>query len=205
MRRDWLSIVEELSFWPDNGYFFYEKDEKTGLNRPELRQQSRRGRHFFVNYQLAKLVHNLAFTKKGPLFKPARAACLYLAGSRFAQWLTRFEHIAKFLAFGCQNCGDCTLAELTFLCPQSGCAKYLLNGPCGGSRNGWCEVYPGRKRCLYVKLYERAEKDGITRNWQKGYVPPRNWALNNSSSWVNFFQGKDHTGTTAKDPPGDDG
>ena len=65
------------------------------------------------------------------------------------------EHLIKFLLFACQDCGDCTLTSLGFLCPQSRCAKYLLNGPCGGSRDGWCEIYPGRRRCLYVKAYER--------------------------------------------------
>ena len=177
----------------------YEKDEKTGLNRSDPRRDYYRPIHYFVNYEFAKLVHNLAFSEQGALYKPAKAVCLSLAESRFAGWLCNFEHIAKFLAFGCQNCGDCTLAELAFLCPQSGCAKYLLNGPCGGSLDGWCEVYPGQKRCLYVKLYERAKKDGITGNWKEGYVPPRNWALNNSSSWVNFYRGKDHAGPSVRE------
>jgi methylenetetrahydrofolate reductase (NADPH) len=195
MLENWADFVDELSFWPDDGYFFYEKDPESGLNLPQAKQEHYRPQYYFVNYEFAKTVHNLAFRENGLLYKIASKICLYLSETGFASFLANFEHIAKFLVFGCQNCGDCTLAELAFLCPQSGCAKYMLNGPCGGSRDGWCEVYPGKKRCLYVKLHERAKKDGITENWRSGYVPPRNWALNNSSSWVNFYSSKDHTGT----------
>lgn len=201
LEKDWLSFIDELSFWPASGYFLYRRDHESGLNATSPnRQYHHRPKRYFVNYELSKQIHNLAFSEQGVLFEPARTVCLYLAKTRFARWLSNFEHIAKFIAFGCQNCGDCTLAELAFLCPQSGCAKYLLNGPCGGSRDGWCEVYPGKKKCLYVRLYDRAKKDGITENWQRGYVPPRDWELNNSSSWVNFYRKKDHAGTSDWEP-----
>jgi methylenetetrahydrofolate reductase (NADPH) len=103
------------------------------------------------------------------------------------------EHLIKFLFFACQDCGDCTLTSLGFLCPQSRCAKYLLNGPCGGSRDGWCEIYPGRRRCLYVKAYERLAPWKKEEQFKFGFIPPRNWKLTNSSSWINFFADKDST------------
>ena len=40
----------------------------------------------------------------------------------------------------CQGCGDCVLAYTGGICPVSRCAKRLLNGPCGGSKNGKCET-----------------------------------------------------------------
>ena len=40
----------------------------------------------------------------------------------------------------CQACGQCILASTAGICPISRCAKRLLNGPCGGSTNGKCEI-----------------------------------------------------------------
>lgn len=40
----------------------------------------------------------------------------------------------------CQACGQCILAETGGICPVSRCAKRLLNGPCGGSTHGKCEI-----------------------------------------------------------------
>jgi len=40
----------------------------------------------------------------------------------------------------CQGCGQCILATTGGICPVSRCAKRLLNGPCGGSTNGTCEI-----------------------------------------------------------------
>ena len=40
----------------------------------------------------------------------------------------------------CQGCGTCILDQTGGICPIARCAKSLLNGPCGGSSNGKCEV-----------------------------------------------------------------
>lgn len=40
----------------------------------------------------------------------------------------------------CQACGQCILAHTGGICPVSRCAKRILNGPCGGSSNGKCEI-----------------------------------------------------------------
>jgi ferredoxin len=40
----------------------------------------------------------------------------------------------------CQACGTCILAQTGGICPVSRCAKRLLNGPCGGSTDGKCEI-----------------------------------------------------------------
>lgn len=40
----------------------------------------------------------------------------------------------------CQACGECILARTGGICPIARCAKRLLNGPCGGSTNGKCEI-----------------------------------------------------------------
>jgi methylenetetrahydrofolate reductase (NADPH) len=195
---DWAACQPDLNFWPDDAFYYFKRDEATTLNQrqPLVTTSPTAGR--LSGYGFTRRIHDLVFTPAGPLHTPAKKLCLFLAATRLAPGLAGLEHLIKFLAFHCQNCGDCSLAELAYLCPQSGCAKYLLNGPCGGSRDGWCEVYPGVKRCLYVRVYERLAAHGCFQEGGTALVPPRDWALNNTSSWVNFFSGRDHAGLRKK-------
>lgn len=59
----------------------------------------------------------------------------------------------------CSGCGDCILDQTVGICPVTRCAKGLLNGPCGGYRNGKCEVDPNRD-CAWVLIYERLKQRG---------------------------------------------
>lgn len=79
----------------------------------------------------------------------------------------------------CQQCGECELGKLAGICPLTQCAKGLLNGPCGGSRNGKCEADPERD-CAWILIYERLKKLGelnkfrMTRephDWSKAVRP----------------------------------
>jgi ferredoxin len=54
----------------------------------------------------------------------------------------------------CQACGNCVLATTGGICPVARCAKSLLNGPCGGSQRGVCEVNPETK-CAWQLIYDR--------------------------------------------------
>lgn len=190
MAADWPDFLPAFSCWPHDSYY-YQPGQGSALNsnEPRLRRKSAPSPH----YTLANAVHELAFVESGALYGLAAKLCRALAGGTGEKVLAPTEHLLKLLVFGCKNCGDCTLAELGFLCPQNGCAKYLLNGPCGGSRDGWCEVYPGRKKCLYVRIYQRLQAVDRDGSMQRGAVPPRDWALNETSSWLNFFLGRDHT------------
>ena len=73
----------------------------------------------------------------------------------------------------CHLCGDCVLGKTGGICPISRCAKSLVNGPCGGSRNGKCEVNP-ENPCAWIEIYNKLVelgqeyKIGITRE-DKGY------------------------------------
>jgi methylenetetrahydrofolate reductase (NADPH) len=191
--EDWRSCIKETSFWPEKAFWFFEKDIDSGLNLMKPNERAVGNTGLNLGYLLSHNIHKLAFTKSGLLYNPLKKFCLAVDRGLHCGSLCRIEHTIKAACFGCQNCGDCTLAELAYLCPQSGCAKYLLNGPCGGSRDGWCEVYPGMKRCLFVKVYERLKAAGIDAMMKEGVVPPRDWSLHNTSSWTNFFAGRDHT------------
>ena len=54
----------------------------------------------------------------------------------------------------CHLCGDCVLGKTGGVCPISRCAKSLVIGPCGGAKNGKCEVNP-ENDCAWILIYNR--------------------------------------------------
>ncbi|MCF8120123.1 MAG: methylenetetrahydrofolate reductase C-terminal domain-containing protein [Deltaproteobacteria bacterium] len=54
----------------------------------------------------------------------------------------------------CTQCGDCILGETGGICPVTACHKGLVNGPCGGTNNGKCEIDPD-KDCVWTLIYNR--------------------------------------------------
>ena len=59
----------------------------------------------------------------------------------------------------CKMCGDCVLGTTGGICPITQCAKSLVNGPCGGQKNGKCEVNP-ENDCAWIQIYKRLEQLG---------------------------------------------
>jgi hypothetical protein len=72
----------------------------------------------------------------------------------------------------CRACGDCVLGETGGICPVTVCAKGILNGPCGGTDHGKCEV-DQEKDCAWTLIYKRLDKMGKLDNIKKDF-PPRN-------------------------------
>lgn len=73
----------------------------------------------------------------------------------------------------CNQCGDCLLYMTGGLCPVTLCAKSLLNGPCGGTNDGKCEVDPTLD-CGWYLIYERLKR--LKRlDILKRYVFPKNF------------------------------
>jgi hypothetical protein len=75
----------------------------------------------------------------------------------------------------CTACGDCLLARMGGICPVTRCAKGLLNGACGGARNGKCEMDPA-KDCAWELIFQRLEKQGNL-DRLKEFRPARNYQL----------------------------
>jgi len=73
----------------------------------------------------------------------------------------------------CAQCGQCVLGETAGICPITRCHKGLLNGPCGGTNNGKCEVDKERD-CAWTLIYQRLEKQGRLDLMRK-YQPPKNY------------------------------
>ena len=54
----------------------------------------------------------------------------------------------------CSLCGDCIINETDAICPIARCPKGMLNGPCGGVKDGKCEVFP-EIDCVWINLYKK--------------------------------------------------
>lgn len=61
--------------------------------------------------------------------------------------------------FNCNLCGECYLNFTGGICPLTSCSKSLLNGPCGGAKDGKCEVSKGMD-CGWEKIYNKLVKSG---------------------------------------------
>ena len=73
----------------------------------------------------------------------------------------------------CLECGDCVLEFTGGICPIARCSKHLLNGPCGGSQDGKCEVNADIP-CAWQLIIERLTELGQLDRLEK-LVPPKNW------------------------------
>ena len=88
-------------------------------------------------------------------------------------FLGQVERVGMFNEY-CRMCGDCVLGATGGICPITKCAKSLVNGPCGGQKNGKCEVNP-ENDCAWIQIYNRLvaigqeDKLGQTRS-DKGYA-----------------------------------
>ncbi len=74
----------------------------------------------------------------------------------------------------CAGCGNCRLGEFAGICPLTRCAKRLMNGPCGGSRNGECEVREGLD-CAWQLIFDRAKSLGILDRFNS-IAPVQDWS-----------------------------
>jgi len=73
----------------------------------------------------------------------------------------------------CLGCGNCLLDMFAGICPISRCSKKLLNGPCGGSQNGKCEVN-AEIDCAWQLIIDRSKSFGQMERLIT-YVPPKDW------------------------------
>ncbi|MBM3694987.1 MAG: hypothetical protein FJW79_03515 [Actinobacteria bacterium] len=73
----------------------------------------------------------------------------------------------------CAACGECILGITAGICPIARCAKSLLNGPCGGSEAGHCEVSPDTP-CAWQLIHDRLQRLGVLDVLMQPQ-PPKNW------------------------------
>lgn len=85
--------------------------------------------------------------------------------------------IGKETGFGvfdeiCTQCGTCIIGETGGICPVTNCHKGLVNGPCGGTNFGKCEI-DVNKDCAWTLIYDRLTELGRIETMRK-YQKPRN-------------------------------
>ena len=85
--------------------------------------------------------------------------------------------VGKETAFGtfdeiCTQCGTCIIGETGGICPVTNCHKGLVNGPCGGTNHGKCEIDVD-KDCVWTLIYNRLNELGRLESMRK-YQRPRN-------------------------------
>jgi methylenetetrahydrofolate reductase (NADPH) len=204
--EDWKEFAREIRFSRPGEFFLLAEDPDTGLADPERLspdyEASRRagsgGLH--LGYRFSKWVHDVAFTP-GRGVAPL-ATRLYARAKDTAQGprvLRVVEHLSKGAMFACKDCGDCSLPEITFLCPESQCAKNQRNGPCGGTRDGLCEA--GEFECIWARAYERRRAEGTEEALVDHAPVIQDHALRGTSSWANTYLGRDHISARAKAAP----
>lgn len=186
-RKNWQDICEQVHIPMRGKWSLYKKTapEKAVCLHPGNRPG---------NLPVQKFLHNLLFSRTNLVSQGFARLCGLCDKHPLPRKIfTTWEKIIKEILFSCRMCGDCTLSKSTYLCPQSGCPKKLVNGPCGGSNNGHCEVFKDRL-CFYVKVYRRLDKSlTISDLASQPDLPPKDWALEGRSSWMFFFKGRDHT------------
>lgn len=84
----------------------------------------------------------------------------------------------------CTLCGECILNLTGGICPVTRCAKGILNGPCGGTNDGKCEV-DADKDCAWVLIHDRLKERGRL-DRIKTIFPPRDFSKGLSPHSVNL-------------------
>ena len=203
---DWQAVAKDLRFDRPGEFYMFEHDRDTGLSSDELSHsyvESKRRRQTDLpvpaRYRVSRQAHRWLFDPEAPLFGAGRA--LYERIESGPPALSRAAHLAEQAAkipmFNCRDCGDCSLPDIAYVCPESMCAKNQRNGPCGGTRDGLCEVYD--TECIWSQAYERLKAYGESDRMLDGPVVVKDNALNRTSAWANTFLGRDHN--TRRDLP----
>lgn len=80
----------------------------------------------------------------------------------------------------CQACGNCVLHLTGGICPVARCAKQLLNGPCGGSQDGNCEISKDIP-CVWQQIYDRLKAIGQLHRMEQ-FIPAKKWGRESRDS-----------------------
>lgn len=196
---DWKQFAREIRFSRPGEFFYYAEEPETGLadcsrlepGYAESLRTRRPNHNVTLDYRFSKWIHDRAFSPERALFRLGRRTFERAGDPRQGPPLLRLiEQASKAAMFRCQDCGDCSLPDIAFLCPESACAKNQRNGPCGGTRDGKCEV--AEFECIWAKAYDRLKAEGREQEMLAHAPVVQDQALRHTSSWGNTYRGLDH-------------
>jgi len=201
---DWKQFAREIQYPVTDEFYYFSRDDDTKLaDASRLDPEYERSlttrqptRHVTWVYRLSKWVHDLVFTPGRRFYRWGRAIYLSSSDSKQGPKLLRIvEHASKSVLFHCKDCGDCSLPEIAYLCPESACAKNQRNGPCGGTRDGKCEV--DDFDCIWCRAYERLKYEGREQELLDHAPTIQDESLRGTSSWANALLARDHSANRA--------
>jgi methylenetetrahydrofolate reductase (NADPH) len=195
--NDWKQFAREIQFSRPGEFFYYDANPVTGLANPE-REAPRppaSGRQVTMVYAISKLAHDTMFEVGKPVARLGASLCAHARDPMQGPAPMRaLEKLGKSVLYHCKDCGDCSLPDIAFLCPESQCAKNQRNGPCGGTREGGCEV-DGYGDCIWLRAYERLKHEGREEHMLDHAPVVQNQGLRGTSAWANLWLGRDHSAT----------
>lgn len=189
----WQEFLPAFDLPQPRGFYVFRNNSQTGLSGSQLNPVGSRSTAIDrIRYELLRGFHHLFFNFDSPLANLLARGSRWLDRRRWGRLLAHLlEAPIKFILLACQQCGDCGIAHVAFLCPESQCPKHCRNGPCGGSFKGRCEVRTERD-CVWYRAYQRMASAKNTGELMAACVPPRMWELNHTCSWLNFHLRRDH-------------
>jgi methylenetetrahydrofolate reductase (NADPH) len=206
---DWQVHARELSYGAPQGYYYYAPTSATPPTSASAtpsptetpRTEVVRTRKLMRVYGLSRLFHRLALTRDKGLYGILRRVMERRERKKGLHRRHGLEHLGKMVLYGCMDCGDCGLEAAIYTCPMTQCPKCQRNGPCGGSSEGWCEVYPGERYCIYFKAYHRLKKYNELEKLDRFITPPNNWEFFETSGWSNYTHERDNASKRIYLPP----
>lgn len=201
----WEEFLEEFASAPASPYYLFDDGDRFAAPASNVEREpdfNRTRRKFIISatFWATRLLHVLFFKEGTVGYRFMRMFSRFIEHRKFFyEIFSFFEKTTKKFLFSCRECDDCALFEMYYLCPESRCPKGMRQGPCGGSRvNGRCEVFEQNK-CVWDMVYWRAKNRGECEKLRY-IIPPRDWKLYETNSWVNYFLKYDHSGKKVRIP-----
>lgn len=203
---NWRDHLPEFDFSPKKPFYFFKKGETfdhADRKEPLVRNIPRRKAVANPVFWAMRIVHKLIFIEGTPGYKMMVAFSKMTEKRKGMQhFFGFFEKITKRMFFDCRECDDCALFELYYICPESQCPKGMRIGACGGANvEGRCEVFE-ENLCIWERIYRRAKNRHECQKL-RFIIPPRNWELYETSSWINYYLKKDHSAHRLEVPEGE--